>query len=287
MIPRAPGLIGPLALALFHRWEPRKLAVILTTYIDESGTHGGSPHLILAGWVGRFGRWCAFEPKWHRHLKHHGLTYFHSRLMNSNSGEFRGWSDRDKYDFIIKAGKITTKHALFGFSICLKETDYTSFYRCEPKLRARMDSRYQVCFRYCLSTIPIIAREAECDNDVELFFVLEDSQHFGGARAVFNEVKENGNAEIADVLRECVPGAKRDHAALQAADAGAYNTFQYEQDASLLSSVPSTGSFRGDRARDKCPIYRLQVEEESLREMRGWAERIDARKTRKIMFAAS
>jgi len=35
----------------------RKPFVIVTTYIDESGTHNDAQHIILGGWVGRWGQW--------------------------------------------------------------------------------------------------------------------------------------------------------------------------------------------------------------------------------------
>ena len=54
VIPHRPGPTVSLALALFHRLEPERLFVIVSAYIDESGTHG-SPVTILGGVVGRLG----------------------------------------------------------------------------------------------------------------------------------------------------------------------------------------------------------------------------------------
>jgi hypothetical protein len=54
--------------------------VIVTVYIDESGTHE-SGYTILGGWVGRLGQWATFDPKWNSLLKRSDLTYFHSKKM--------------------------------------------------------------------------------------------------------------------------------------------------------------------------------------------------------------
>jgi hypothetical protein len=53
---------------VFRGGSRKRLFVIVTVYIDESGTHDGSPVLIMAGWVGRFGQWASFDPKWERLL---------------------------------------------------------------------------------------------------------------------------------------------------------------------------------------------------------------------------
>src|ERR1700730_13762739 len=44
-----PDLLRRLCIALFHRWRPGRIFVILTSYHDEAGTHGGSPVTVMAG----------------------------------------------------------------------------------------------------------------------------------------------------------------------------------------------------------------------------------------------
>jgi hypothetical protein len=58
---RSRGFTANLAMALAHHWEPRKIFVIVTIYVDESGTHG-SPVVILGGCVGRLGQWVSLMP---------------------------------------------------------------------------------------------------------------------------------------------------------------------------------------------------------------------------------
>ncbi len=120
MIPHRPGPTVSLALALFHRLEPERLFVIVSAYIDESGTHG-SPVTILGGVVGRLGQWSSFDPQWKRLLKRKGLTYFHSKEMRHTQGEFNGWRITQKHDFMGAASKISMKYLEFGFTIILRE----------------------------------------------------------------------------------------------------------------------------------------------------------------------
>jgi hypothetical protein len=65
----------------------RKPFVIVTTYIDESGTRNDAQHIILGGWVGRWGQWYTFNPKWEALLKSNSLTYFLSKEMHHSEGE--------------------------------------------------------------------------------------------------------------------------------------------------------------------------------------------------------
>jgi Protein of unknown function (DUF3800) len=52
--------------AFAHRWEPERIFVILTAYLDESGTHGGSPVTVMAGMLANARQWKAFERNFQR-----------------------------------------------------------------------------------------------------------------------------------------------------------------------------------------------------------------------------
>jgi hypothetical protein len=51
--PLHPGPTGSLSLSLHHRWEPERPFVLITTYLDESGTHGSSTLMTMGGYVGK------------------------------------------------------------------------------------------------------------------------------------------------------------------------------------------------------------------------------------------
>ena len=106
--------------------------MIITTYIDESGTHGSST-MLMACLVGRLGQWVQFDPKWKRHLRDNGLTYYHSKKMKHSQGEFKGWDNARKFEFVSKAAKITEKHTMFGITAVLSESDYVNHYIANEK----------------------------------------------------------------------------------------------------------------------------------------------------------
>jgi hypothetical protein len=201
VIPRRPGPTASLALALFHRWEPERLFVIVTVYIDESGTHG-SPVTILGGWVGRLGQWASFDPRWKRLLKRSGVTYFHSKKLMHSQGEFKGWKIKEKQDFMAAAAKAGKKHLEFGFSIILGEDDYQQHYIAGERPReVQLDSRYGLCFRYCLGLIPALAKQAFDGRELEISLVLESGHtNYGDADRIFNRVKKSRQPNESEIV---------------------------------------------------------------------------------------
>ena len=204
--------------------------MIVTIYIDESGTHG-SPVTILAGWVGRLGQWATFDPKWNRLLKRSDLSHFHSKTMRHSGGEFKGWTIAEKQAFLAKAAKLG-KTLEFGFTIILGENDYQEHYLAghRPK-EIQLDSRYGLCFRYCLGLIPSLAIQSFKKNDLEISFVLESGHvNFGDADRIFKKVKKSrqvNEQEIIRTLKSLASGDKINFPGLQIADVVAYNSFQH------------------------------------------------------------
>jgi hypothetical protein len=267
VIPRHPSPTASLVLALFHRWEPERVFVIVTVYIDESGTHG-SPVTILAGWVGRLGQWTQFDLRWRRLLKHNNLTYFHSKKLVSTKGEFKGWKVSEKQAFMAAAAKAGEKHLEFGFSIILEETDYQEFYIAanRPK-EVQLDSRYGLCVRYCLGFIPALARESFGHRDLEIHFVLESGHaNFGDADRIFKNIMKSRmpkEQEIVMMLKTLTTGDKIDFPGLQISDIVAYNSFQHvtRRPFPTVELTPDdTESYMAEaKSRQRVPILHLRL----------------------------
>lgn len=274
-----------LSLALFHEWRPDELFVIINVYIDESGTHD-APHLTLGGWVGKFGQWAEFDKKWRRLLKKNGLTYFHSKEMRHSKGEFDGWDDDDKCIFMAKAAKLAQRHILYGFTFYLDKSEYAEIYRAEHTSQdLPLDSIYQVAFRSCLYFAPELTLQSLPGKDIELHFIVEDSQHFDGVHKVFREVKKHAPQEFTDLLGDITRGAKKKYPGLQVADVNAYNAFRFEGDVPKMRTfdLPSDDVWKVARKRSRCPIFRCVVNEGELdkfksRVLSRYGDRLEKRK---------
>jgi hypothetical protein len=63
--------------------------MIVITYVDEAGTHGAAPHMVMGALVGRLGQWAYFDKKWRKMLRRNGIAYFHSKEWKHRPQCFR------------------------------------------------------------------------------------------------------------------------------------------------------------------------------------------------------
>jgi hypothetical protein len=286
-----PGPTASLALALFHRWEPERLFVIVTVYIDESGTHE-SGVTILGGWVGRLGQWAAFDPLWKRLLKRNGLTHFHSKPMRHSQDEFKGWSVKQKGDFMAAAAKVALKNLAFGFTIILKDDDYKKHYVADHRPKEiPIDSRYGLCFRYCLGILPTYAKEAFKDRELDIHFVLESGGPSGDAHRVWKKVRASrkpNEQEIIKTLKTLTEGDKADYPGLQAADVNAYSAYQHMTRYPLKTIPMPEGGLNGAKKLQRVPVLHLPLQEPELKALKQFIlDEIGEKKARREKVKSS
>ena len=214
--------------------------MIVTVYIDESGTHD-SGVTVLGGWVGRLGQWSGFDPPWRKLLKNNGLDYFHSKSMRQSKGQFRDWKVFEKFAFTQRAAEIALKHLEFGFTVALSDAAYEQHYIAgyRPK-KIPLDTRYGLCFRHCLSLVPMMAKDAFRGRDLDINFVLESGhKNAGDAQRIFDRVKTQGlknpdEIKIVEMLETLTFEDKARWPGLQVADINAYSAYQHEFGAKVL-----------------------------------------------------
>jgi hypothetical protein len=268
---------------------PERSFVIVTVYIDESGTHG-SGVTIMGGWVGRLGQWAKFDPKWRRLLKDNNLTYFHSRMFRHSKGEFKGWKPEQKNNFVDKAKRASLKNLEFGFVISLP--DSAAGYR--PR-EVPLDSSYGLCFRYCLSFVPVLARQAFGRPDLDISFVLESGhQNAGDADRIFHKVKNSRNAnpaerEIVGMFRTITFRDKKKFPGLQVADINAYSGYQHELKPDRLQVVelnPDKPTMQAAKKYRQTPVFRFELKENGLRVFKQFIlDEIEEKKQRRRRVA--
>jgi len=285
-----------LALALFHRQSAQRLFVIVTVYIDESGTHG-SPVTILAGWVGRLGQWATFDPKWKRLLKRSGITHVHSKEIRHSQGEFKGWSIARKQAFVADASKLGIKNLEYGFTIFLSEEDYQKHYIAghRPK-EVQLDSRYGLCFRYCVGLVSNLAMQSFKDRDLEISFVLESGHtNYGDADRIFSKVKKSRVEHeqfIVRALKTLTTGDKMDFPGLQIADAIAYSSFQHITRAPMktvgLNLDDPDGYMDAAKKIQRTPVIHLRLGPQELGRFRQFIlDEVEEKKARRERATAS
>jgi Protein of unknown function (DUF3800) len=238
--------------------------MILTAYVDESGTHGPSPVSAMAGYVGSPRQWRKFEKRVGKLFRRYRVDIFHAIDVKRGDGCFRGWSVDRKISFMDEFGVINNETLEFGFSAVLRNDDYDKFYakKVWPK-KVVQDTRYGVLFRAIFASMV-----SGCGNvpvwreSGKLHMVLE-SGHRNSADALrlydlcHSKVSSRAQQALAGVAfktkTECLP--------LAAADYFAYAVYLIETGGKGLGvakrPMKVSSTYRGNS-------YRTAVDRESL-----------------------
>lgn len=143
------------------------LFTVITAYGDETGTHAGSPVQMLAGWVGRLGRWNSFDLEWEKAVRQSGLPGFFHATEHWNTGAGAKFSERTAH--------LPAKHLLFGYVVELDKDSYNRYYIGEkrPK-KPQLDTMYSLCFRYLMAFLLVRLPTLVRTDDILLNIILEE-----------------------------------------------------------------------------------------------------------------
>jgi Protein of unknown function (DUF3800) len=210
--------------------------MLLTTYLDESGTHETSPISVMAGYLATTDQWHAFDADWTAVIETAGLPHVHAVDLFKRTKQFRKWPTERVNAFAAQLDGVIARHMELGFSVIVRDDDYRKIYVEGPKpRRSRLDSKYGVCFRACLAFAPSfiaselqLVGEAQVAQKTTINFILEDGhRNVGDARRLFDLFKADALPEWRhfvgsfDVSKKESPGA-------QAADFLAYCVYRAE-----------------------------------------------------------
>ena len=223
--------VRDLCLALAHRIERGRLFVILTSYMDESGTHGGSAATIMGAMLGSVAQWQRFENSVAKLQAQYGFRTLRMKEFRHKSGQFSKWSDHKCLSLSREMAQLTSAGLMHGSVFTLTEKDYVEQYRDgpnDPKLR--LDSRYGLCFRFCLiqqalEAISRLGSHKKFDR-TKLNVVAEcGHRNAGDAVRIFFEEKKSLQKEGIDLLAEVTFSKKDDCHPLMVADFLASSTY--------------------------------------------------------------
>ena len=124
---------------------------IYTAYLDESGTHDGSPVTVMGGILARADQWRDFEKRFTAVRSQYGFSVWHSKKFKKKAGDFRGWTDEKCQALYWSMMNVTAFGLTDVVSISLDNASYEANYKAGATLprRARLDTKYGLCFRYC------------------------------------------------------------------------------------------------------------------------------------------
>ncbi len=182
------------------------MALVLTAYLDESGTHDGSPVTVMGGMLANARQWERFESEFARLKRKHRFEIWHTKKFKASRGDFTGWSDQQRAALLAKLLRIVEEANAFteGVTVTLDNADYEANYRggAKPPSKLRLESRYGLCFRNCLVFFILEAlKRSRKGQPPKLNFILE-SGHRNAQETldIFNEMKRDLQEQNCDLL---------------------------------------------------------------------------------------
>lgn len=148
---RPSDFIGELCIALAHRWEPERRFMVITGYLDESGTHGGATLSVMAGFIADARQWRKFEKRAGKLFARYRVDVFHTIDVRRTDKDFAGWPVDRKITFLDEFHHIINETLEHGVAAVLREEDYAYYLGLPWPAKARKDTRYALMFRACMA----------------------------------------------------------------------------------------------------------------------------------------
>ena len=247
--------------------------MILTTYLDESGTHAESPVLIMGGIVGRPEQWADYNRKWVRLRKKHMFECFHSKELKDGDGEFKNWSMWSKQRLISDLDKHQNKNSMFRFVTVVNKEEFQQHYKTGPSPKKfQLDSVYGMCFRLSLAfTLELVERSVGLEGNEFDFIVENGAKGAGACPEIVNQIKKHV-PDLREILGTCVLKEKCDLPGLQGADAVSYSGYRQEREGNESELMDFDPDWDLDNARKilkaNSPVFRSYAKPEILKDLK-------------------
>jgi hypothetical protein len=169
--------------------KPSELFVMLTAYLDDSGTDSSKKVITVAGYLGTVHQWESFNRKWASFLSDYGVKMMRRSDLENFQGEFKGWTPEKRTRFIRRAQSIIRKHTYSAIGQLLVKADFDS--AVPPSVARMMGGPYGFCGYHCLKAVG-----EWCDNQ----------KYQGGVHYVF-EAGTEGHGQLDKMLNAVYKGS--------------------------------------------------------------------------------
>ena len=160
------------------------MVTLAEVYIDESGSHGGSPVLCLAGYVFKTGQARLLTRKWQRILNAHGLAYFRMSDCAHGNGPFAGMDKSHRAAIASEMIELIKLRATYGFAVTVNEQEYRSII---PANDVAVGGPYSFCIRVCMIAIWSWAQKNGFRGDFA-YFLESGHRNQGEANSILSRV---------------------------------------------------------------------------------------------------
>jgi hypothetical protein len=238
----------------------RGFIAVLKVFIDESGTHDGSPVVTVAAYMARPRQWQLFTKEWRAAIR--PAKVYHATDAANRRGEFKNWT-REQVDAVAaRALPVIVRNTEYGLAVGVQMDHLNEALRERPDLRAAFGSAYAICLYAVMGEILDGRRRFESDERMAFFH--EENSYKREALDAYEAVLRDYNQ--ANAPTTFTFGSKQDYVPLQAADVFAYEANKKLRDTArpdrraLQALEPESGrlSFRAfDRTNMPWLVWRL------------------------------
>ena len=179
---------------------------MLGAYFDDSGTHGPSPLVAVAGHVGKAEQWDKFNQEWqdtlHRFNRQYGfnLTHFRMSAFMNKQGEFKGMTDSQAEILLDKLITFMNIRSPFRVWCSVSKRDYDEVIGDEYSKIC--GSPFTICAQICILEAKLWT-ESHSHNDPVAFIFEDGTLHKGEVLDAFDQAKKQSQLDglfLADTL---------------------------------------------------------------------------------------
>jgi Protein of unknown function (DUF3800) len=143
---------------------------MFSAYFDESGTHAGSPLIVIGGVVSNDLQWRYFEAEWKDMLTEFQIPYLHMRQFAHSIGPFGSWKGDEKrrQHFIQRLVGILRRRVSVGIGLALLLDAYQEV--VTPQKAVYLGKPYVLCGRLCVKLTLDWAVERKYNESIRFVF---------------------------------------------------------------------------------------------------------------------
>jgi len=148
--------------------KPNDIFIMLTAYLDDSGTDSSKSAVAVAGYLATVHQWEIFKQRWATLLKNYGVTKMRRADLENFQGEFKGWEPSRRTEFIIKAQSIIRKYTYTGIGQVLVKKDFEE--NIPERVSSLMGGPYGFCGYHCMRAVGEWCDDRKYDGRVHYVF---------------------------------------------------------------------------------------------------------------------
>jgi hypothetical protein len=177
-----------LRLWSFTPFHVKLFLSMLKAFVDDSGSGGDSPWVVLAGYVGTVCDWVGFESDWSKVLESQPrIEYFKSSEAESLKGQFVGASIDQRNAKIEALIDVIGRHAQRAICARMRQDDYNEVIR--PNVPEIWDDAY--FFLFPAFILAVLGMEKYHGNSEPAEFICDSSQRVDKRAAkLYHQLKQ-------------------------------------------------------------------------------------------------